>query len=542
MTTADLAPTAKPAPATDPRPLSPPISRALSTIILVLLGALLVDVLFEGWIQQLFGHAGPIDPKTLQPTWVLADWPKDVKSALFLALLAFTLLKVAIDQSWRDFLTKAELALAALGVIMVASGLLGGSGLTLIGQALFVYFRGVIVFFAWRAVRPTMRQLKPIFYVVGAIAVVNATIAIVESMLGYPIYKLLGWTDLTWANINRAHALLNHPNHLGHFLMVIEIGLMAWFTTRDRISKKHWFLFGLLAWGMAATQSRESAIGFVLGIAVIWWLRRKPVRPLVFGLIVVVLFSGLQLVATPSNVGVLAKRILGVFNAFQTPSGQETEGTSSREIRVLFYQQGLGLYAKKPVLGYGVGQFGGTVAYQANPKWYEKFNFRLHGAKPDQVDSFWLHLLVETGALGFLAYLIWLFFLVAPMVRSRTRGPDVSPFVLWGPPVVVAAILSAFLSPLLEDQLFPVLLFTVLGLGWSTLRRGDSADAIPATLLAGPAHPVTALHRPAVLPAGVSDDHLTFTWRRKPTEKAGQDTDDRSAPGGAEPAGEHRGG
>jgi O-antigen ligase len=538
LTTADLAPAAKPAPATDPRPLSPPISRALSTIILILLGALLVDVLFEGWIQQLFGHVGPIDPKTHQPTWILADWPKDVKSALFLVLLAFTVLKVAIDQSWRDFLTKAELALAALGVIMVASGLLGGSGLTLIGQALFVYFRGVIVFFAWRAVRPTMRQIKPIFYVVGAIAVLNATIAIVESMVGYPVYRLLGWTDLTWANINRAHALLNHPNHLGHFLMVIEIGMMAWFSTRDKITKKQWVLFGLLAWGMAATQSRESAIGFMLGIAVIWFLRRKPIRPLIFGLIIVVGFSGLQLVATPSNVGVLAKRILGVFNAFQTPSGQEGEGTSSREIRILFYQQGIGLYAKKPVLGYGVGQFGGTVAYQANPKWYDKFGFRLHGAKPDQVDSFWLHLLVETGALGFIAYLLWLFFLISPMVRSRTRGPGVSPFVLWGPPVVVAAMMSAFLSPLLEDQLFPVLLFTVLGLGWSTLRRGDSTEAVPATLLAGPAHPVTTIGKPAVLAPGVTDDHLKFSWRLRKksdqkTEEAGQDAADES--------GQHRG-
>jgi hypothetical protein len=484
----------------------------LSVTVLVLLAALLVDVLFEGWVQQIFGHVGPLNDKG-DPTRILADWPKNVKTALFLLLLGFTVLKVAVDKTWKDFLTKAELALVVLGVIMVISGLFGGSGAVLIGQALFVYFRGVIVFFAWRAVRPSAGQVKPIFYLVGGIAVLNAAVAIIESLVGFPVYKLLGWTDLTWANINRADAFFNHPNHLGHFLMIVEIGLIAWFTTKERVSKKLWFLFGFLAFGMSATQSRESAAGFVIALAVIWWLRRRPTRPLVFGLILVIFFSGLQLVATPSNLAVVTKRILGVFAAFDTPSGQEQAGTPSREIRVLFYQQGAKLFVQRPVLGYGVGQFGGTVAFQHDPHWYEKFGFKLHGAKPDQVDSFWLHLAVETGALGLLGYLVWLFFLIAPMVRSRTRGPNVSPYVLWGPPVVVAAVIAGFLSPSLEDQLFPVLFFTVLGLGWSALRRGDNAEAVPATLLAGPALPVTKFWRPATLPKGLTDEHLKFSWR-----------------------------
>ncbi|WP_163568263.1 O-antigen ligase family protein [Fodinicola feengrottensis] len=502
LTTADLAPSAQPEPAPDPRPLSAPISRALSLVVLVLLAALLVDVLFEGWVQQLFGHPGLPNAKG-DPTWILADWPKNVKTGLFLLVLGFTVIKVAVDKSWRDFFTKAELALVALGVIMAISGFFGGRGAVLIGQALFVYFRGVIVFFAWRAVRPTTKQLKPILYLVGGIAVLNAGLAIVETLIGYPAYQWLGWTDLTWARINRAHALLNHPNHLGHFLMIVEIGLIAWFSTKDKISKKLWFLFGFLALGMSATQSRESAIGFVLAAVVIWWMRRRPVRPLAIALILVVGFTGLQLLNSTENRVTLEKRILGVLAALHFGAGSSAEdqpGIPAREIRVLFYQQGAKLFVERPVLGYGVGQFGGTVAFQHDPTWYKKFNFNLYGAKPDQVDSFWLHLAVETGALGVLGYLVWLFFLIAPMVRSRTRGPDVSPYVLWG------------------------------GRRWWSRRGGGG---LPVALAGGPAVPGVVLHRARARVVGAA------TWRQRghraghPAGRSGAVGDQVLAAGGA---------
>lgn len=485
-------------------------SKVSGWAILTLLTALLVDVLFEGWIQQMFGHwsvgAGA------KAEWVIADWPKDLKSALFILVLLAALVKVAIDRSWRDFLTKAELALAILGVVMVIAGLLGGSDAKLIGEALFVYFRGVIVFFAWRALKPSWKQLKPVVIIVLVIAVVNAAIATVETVVGYPSYPWFGWTDLTWARISRAHALLNHPNHLGHFLMVVTLGMVAWFSTLERVPKKMWWLFGFLAFGLSAAQSRESAVGFVAGVLVIWWIRRTPVRPLAIAAAVMIALIGLQTVVTPENRATITKRVLGVFAALGVPSGSEDEeeGVPQREIRVLFYQQGLTLWMQSPLLGYGIGQFGGTVAFQSDPNWNDTLtddkvnpkdpDFNLHGAKPDQVDSFWLHLTVETGILGLAAYLAWMFFLARPLIQFRVRGPWLgkrrprgpppaySPAVLWAAAVLGASLLIAFMSPSLEDQLYPTLMFTAIGLGWVALRRGDQPGMAPvAGWLTGPA-------------------------------------------------------
>jgi hypothetical protein len=506
--------TAAPSVPTARTPLRSRASQWLGWGIIVLLAALLAEVLLEGWVQQIAGHAGRTAAGS--EIHVLADWPKTVKTLLFIALAGATLLKIAVDRAWSEFLSKADLALVALGAVMVLAGVLGGSKLSLIGQALFVYFRGAIVFYAWRALKPSWRAVKPVLIGVGAFAVLSSAIATIEWIVGYPSYLWFGWTDLTWARLSRAHALFNHPNNLGHFLMIVLLGLLAWFTTQERVARKWWWLFGFLAFGLSATQSRESTIGIVIGAAVIWLLRR-PTRkkPIAIALLLVLGFAGLQLGFTGQNRAVLFERVKGVFAAIHLGAGDEkagfcvtddpqcdeADGIDRREIRVLFAQQSVRIWAKRPITGYGVGQFGGIVAFKADPKWNEKFHFNLYGAKPDQVDSFWLHLLVETGALGLIAYFVWLFFLISPMVRARTRGPDVHPFVLWGPAVMVATLLVALLSPGPEDPLYPTLLFTVLGLGWVVLRRGESAGAVPATGLAGPATAEVDL-----APSGVLED------------------------------------
>ena len=60
---------------------------------------------------------------------------------------------------------------------MIVAGLLGTSGPTLIGQALFVYLRGAIVFYAVRALQPTWPQIKRVLWVVGSVVGLNVLVA-----------------------------------------------------------------------------------------------------------------------------------------------------------------------------------------------------------------------------------------------------------------------------------------------------------------------------------------------------------------------------
>ncbi|HET8684373.1 MAG TPA: O-antigen ligase family protein [Micromonosporaceae bacterium] len=488
------------------------LSALLGTVILGLVGVLLVEVLFEAWVQHLQGSFtyGPDGRRVI----TLPDWPKNLKNGLYLSVLALTVVKVAVDRSWRRFLTAADVALAVLGVLMVVAGVLGGSRATLIGEALFVYFRGVIVFYAWRAVNPQWRRVRPVLWVLGVVLVLNSLLAVVQMVVGPPAYEEIGWLEMTWSAIYRAHGFVDHPNHLGHLLGVAMLGLLAWSVARPGLPRKWWWLFGLFAVALSATQSREATIGFIAGAVLLGLLRRGRWRPVVATVVVVSLLTAGQLALRPKNRAELQRRLAGVFSAFEVPSGEEgedycVEGTVNdtedctnripqREIRALYAQQGIRILAGSPLLGFGVGQFGGIVAEKDDPNWnmdprFGPDGFDMHGSTQKQVDSFWLHLMVEVGLLGLTAYLVWLFLLVLPILRRLPmrnrmlgRGPpaaggvQVHPVAYWAPATLLFAVLVAFLSPALEDPLFPPLLFTVLGLAWVLLSRGELVSPAPA--------------------------------------------------------------
>jgi O-Antigen ligase len=451
-------------------------SRLLGAVLVALVGVLLVEVLAEGWLQAL-----------------APGYPTAVKNGTYLVLGVLTVGKVAVDRRWREFATRADLALAALVLVLVLAGLVGGSPAKLIGQALFVYLRGVVVFYALRAAAAPWPPLRRLVWLGAGIVAVNVVVALVQMVVGVPAFRALGWTDLTWAKTDRAQALFTHPNHLGHVLGLAVLGLLAWLVSRPRVPRRWWLVLGVLALALSATQSRESIVAVCVSAGVIWLLARGG-RRILLAVLVLVACTGAQVVLRPANFAEWSRRAAGVVDAFRVPSGAEHSrpptprpaGSArpapaakpkvpAREIRVLYYQQGLRLLARRPVLGYGVGQFGGIVAEQNNPNWNlnPKFGpggFDRHGFQSKQVDSFWLHLVVEAGLLGLAAYLLWLLTLVRPLLRRRFPSAPADVLAAWAVAAVAFVVQVAFLSESLEDPLLPALLFGIVGLAWSALR------------------------------------------------------------------------
>ncbi|MDP9795666.1 hypothetical protein J2S43_004178 [Catenuloplanes nepalensis] len=494
------------------------IPRWLSGVLLVLLSLLLVEVVIEAWVQVLFSST-TIDAQ-YRVVEDLPTWPKTLKNAIYLSMLALSALVLALEwRRWREFTTKADISLAVLGVVLILAGLVNGSEISLIAQAGYVYLRGVIVFYAWRVAFPSQKHIRWALIPVGVLVILNSVLAIWQTLAGYQAYQMVGWNNMTWARINRAHALMDHPNHLGHFLTLAMLGLLCWFIVRKNVGWKLWLLFGFIALAGSATQSRESALGFLGAAIVLAILRRGKYVVITVATAMVLAFAVGQVVISPENRTELARRLAGVTSALSLPSGAEADGfcvqgnagceeensIPQREVRVLYAQQGIKLFLQQPILGYGIGQFGGIAAYTADPKWFEDTRFgpegfELYGSNEKQVDSFWLHLLVETGTLGVLAYLTWLFFLAWPLLRSawadrkeRWKENRAGPTTLWGIAVLVFAVLVAALAPSLEDPVFPAMLFSVLGISWVMLSRAGARTPVPAAVeTAAPADEPTA--------------------------------------------------
>ncbi|MEV1073560.1 O-antigen ligase family protein [Micromonospora parva] len=537
------------APATD-RPTRP-VSGLLSTAIVVVVGALLVHVLLETWAQVLSGPTS-VDPRAnLDGS---AQWPKQLKTVLYLGLAGLTVVKVAVDRLWHRFLTGADLALLVLGLVMVLAGLVNDSSMSLMGEALFVYFRGVIVFYALRAADLNSLMIRRLLIVVAVVVSVNVLLALVQMVVGEPAYRVLGWVDLTWSEQSRAQGLLSHPNHLGHVLGLTLLGFVAWLATATDVRRRWWAVAVVATVAMSATQSRETLLGVLIGAVVIAVVARTNTRRILAVCLLVVLCTVAQIAARPDNRAEWERRIGNAFTSFNHPAGSESSppappaaatakpsptatarsdggstasggpktsakpstspGTSGsggpggspgaatpqpthspapvREIRVLYLQQAAKILPRQPLLGFGIGQFGGVVAEKDNPNWHKnpKFGpggFNRYGFQAVQVDSFWLHLIMEVGVLGFGAYLVWLFMIAKPLL-ARTRqlrrtGHRPAPNVLWGIAALIFACIVGFLSPSMEDPLLPPLLWTVVGLAWWAARRPapiDQKDGGPA--------------------------------------------------------------
>jgi O-Antigen ligase len=501
------------------------LARRLGIALFVALGALLLAALFESWLglvsgQQLVNGRG-------QLVVVPATWPQTLKSVLYVVIALLTAARFTVDRRWGQLRTRADLALVVLVVVLVGAGLFGPSAPKLIAQALFVYLRGAIVFYALRALDPSRLQLRRLLYLLGAVLVLDSAVSLVEMVVGEPAYRALGWVDMEWAKINRAHALFNHPNDLGHFVGLMLLGLIALIAVRDNVSKRLWALLVLVALALAASQSRESIIGVLLGLGVIALLRRANFVRLGVVAVLVFLAAVVPVVVSPANRAEWQRRLAGVTEAIQLPSGSVCDGEAGdapdadgsaacpdavpdREIRLLYLQQGAKLLERRPLLGYGVGQFGGIVAYQDDPNWnldprFRPTGFNRYGFSAKTVDSFWLHLVVETGVVGLAVYLVWLYLLAAPLIRvarrrrGRARAPA-HPVFYWAPAAVLFVVFVAVLSPSLEDPLVPPLLFTIVGIAWVLLARGDGgSSATPRTLAEAGAGPIDSA--PTQVPA-----------------------------------------
>jgi hypothetical protein len=473
----------------------PRLGRAtLRSIGWLLVVAVLVAVVVEGLVGSSLG-----------PT--AGDAVRIGRNIAYLVLAPLLLVYVLLTGRIRAFLLPVDLAFAALTSVLIVGSLAADSSVSLTAEGVFVYLRGVIIFYGIRALRPDWASARRLAWLLGAIFVLNAVVAMIQVFVGLPAFTVFGYADLTWAVINRSQGLQVHPNHLGHILGIGALGALGVIAAVPGFARRWWLLFALFAYAIAASQSRETVLGVVAGLAVLIVVRRAAVKRLIAGGLLLAAFVATIWVAHPANFAELSRRLAGVLTALQIPSGQEQgvicdptieactiDGLPHREVRVLYMQQGFALWARQPVFGYGIGQFGGNVAYEDDPKWYDdpRFGpdgFDMHGFQAKQVDSFWLHLLVETGTVGVVAYGLWFVLLGWPLARSslaRRRSMSNAGRVdlaLALPPAALAAlafaVVIAIFSPSLEDPMFPPLMFALLGFAWLA-HRDELASALPA--------------------------------------------------------------
>ena len=256
------------------------------------------------------------------------------------------------------------------------------------------------------------------------------------------------------SNIYRVNALTVDPNHLGVMLAVPLLALTPVYLRMARTHRLKWWLAGTLAFLLLvdlATLSRSGWLGLGVGALVL----AIPYRRFVFT----------KQLLYP--VGALCALLLGVVivrhHFVSTLLGQRfsTSGSSTQSHIAIYSYIGSVLHMH-PLLGLGENNF--AVYYQFVTG---KANFGAH--------SYWVAIIVESGLIGFLVWLVFLRYVFVRLIAARRlgrlldrigdeEGPRVRPLA-WGLTAALVGTMAAnFFYLTMQFYYFYVLLAFALAL------------------------------------------------------------------------------
>jgi len=192
---------------------------------------------------------------------------------------------------------------------------------------------------------------------------------------------------------------------------------------------------------------------------------------------VVILAVAYGIVSTmPRNLAV-TKSSHGSENPLtSTKSRFETVG-GGKDLRTLFVLNGIPILAQEPLVGVGPGRYGGAAADIFGTPIYTEYRTNVLMTRESQrtVDNFWLHLFVEFGVLGGLAFVFMLLTIGVPILRVAPGVTGWHRVALFG---IAAAALSLIVNSvttmLLEANSVAFVFWFLLGLGSILAARPSS--------------------------------------------------------------------
>lgn len=209
-----------------------------------------------------------------------------------------------------------------------------------------------------------------------------------------------GWVDQNEAGVRtRVYSIFTSPNAFGSLLTLATPMAISLAVINEK--KKGKVLFAIIALCMMAslvfTSSRGAWLGFALAIGIYVFVKDKRL------IIPCIIAAVLVVVAVPS-----------VGNRISYMLSSEYIESSLKGGRLVRWLTGLEIFANQPILGVGLGHFGGAVAIN------HELRLLLNAEYVDTfyMDNYILKTAVESGIVGLGAFVILLYSVVANGFRT----------------------------------------------------------------------------------------------------------------------------
>jgi len=397
--------------------------------------------------------------------------------------------------------------LALLGIFLV----LAGSSALLNAVPPVVAFLGVVVtvdaiavFFLAPLAGVDLTKGSRIVWFFAIVIGIASLIAVLQALLGTTILGLTTTAGRSGEGV-RIGSLVGDPNAFGVLIgmvLTLPIATAAFSTGRGRLLAIAFAL--ILAVALLFTYSRGAWFGTLIGIVAASLLtRRLRLLPYAAGIGLVALLLASVLPRdllgsrTPraASPAVSSGRPAASATPSRSPSPSATDVPTSdflgsaidralriasgSDLRARLVRNAGPILADHPILGVGPGRYGGAVA-----AWYPTPIYPAYGTNKlltyqigykkffhqQTVDNFWLHLVVESGILGTLAFAGLLLVPLLRIARATREGTD-GGVVLTA--IVAAGLVGVFSSVttmLLEANAGAFPFWLLLGVGWSIVQ------------------------------------------------------------------------
>lgn len=250
-----------------------------------------------------------------------------------------------------------------------------------------------------------------------------------------------GWVDQSEAGVRtRVFSILTSPNIMGSLMtLVAPIGVAFVFNEKN-IYKK--LLFAFLSLMMVAslvfTFSRGAWIGFAVAVAIYVFIKDKKM------IIPAVILAVIVVVAVPS-----------VGNRISYMLSPEYIESSLKGGRLVRWFTGIEILQTAPLLGVGLGHFGGAVAMNHELTHLVGINV----VKTFYMDNYYLKTAVESGLIGLFAFVMLMYSVFISSVRTIVITKDKESREL---EIGILAGLSGVIIHNLVENVFEVPLMTSL--------------------------------------------------------------------------------
>jgi putative inorganic carbon (hco3(-)) transporter len=389
-------------------------------------------------------------------------------------------------RAWRDGrlvaalvhpVTAALLAFTALGLV---SAVVNGVPLHIAVIGLVFTLDAAALFFLPRVVGFTMRQSLFAIAAIGAIVLLAAILTIGQALLSP---RILGFEPIRgrFGELGRLASFFGDPNVFGAFL-VATVPFPLLMATRlatpmyRRIAGAVAFVLLLALW---LSFSRGSWIALVLGVGVVLLIVDR--KTLLLGLLLCVFTFGVANYM-PRDLLVPERGPRQPNLVDSTIDRVEIVGRGG-DLRTLFAINAVPILADHPLLGVGPGRYGGAVAHNFGTPIYDRYDHGRLFWNPTQrtVDNFWLHILVEAGIVGFVAFLAAAMIPGVRILLAARRAIGWRRIMLGGAAAGTAGMaVSSLTTMLLEANSIGFLFWFMLAIGSMVAaaapRSGASAE------------------------------------------------------------------